>query len=104
GELPYSSVRIIAMQKLARFAPEMKRLCPLSTQLPFLYSALLVSCLGSEPVPGCGSVIPKQDCISAAARGARYSFCCSGVAIIPIMCRLPSSGAIIFNDTGPIGE
>ena len=71
GLLSVASVRAMTMQNPAPIAPLMKRLCPSITHRPFSRRAVVRRASGSEPAPGCGSVIPKQERVCPEARGAR---------------------------------
>jgi hypothetical protein len=66
-----ASVRAMQMAKDAVFAPEMNFFSPSMTQPPSTLRAVVCSIDGSEPAPGGGSVIAKQDVVRPAASGAR---------------------------------
>jgi hypothetical protein len=57
--------------KAAPSAPVMNHLVPVIDQPPSMRSARVASIEGSEPAPGAGSVIAKQERTSPAASGAR---------------------------------
>jgi hypothetical protein len=57
--------------KAAPSAPVMNHLRPLIDQPPSTRSARVRSIEGSEPAPGAGSVIEKQERTSPAASGTR---------------------------------
>ena len=56
---------------------------------------------GSEPLPGCGSVIAKRDRTRPSAIGASQRSFCAGVPIVASTRMLPSSGAAQLKQTGP---
>ena len=66
-----SPVRAMTIANAAPSAPVMNHLSPSITQPPSTCRALVRSIDGSEPAPGDGSVIAKQERTSPAASGAR---------------------------------
>ena len=66
-----SSVRAMQMAKAAPSAPVMNHLSPSITQPSPSRRAVVRSIAGSEPAPGGGSVIAKQERVSPRASGAR---------------------------------
>ena len=95
------SFSAMTIEKAAPSAPVMSHFSPLTTQPPATRRARVCRAIGSEPAPGGGSVMEKQERTSPATSGARYFACCSGV---PVMCSrwmLPSSGAAQLSATGP---
>ena len=66
-----SPVRAITIANAAPSAPVMNHLSPSITQPPSTRRAVVRSIDGSEPAPGAGSVIAKQERTSPAASGAR---------------------------------
>ncbi len=65
------AVRAMQMANAAPSAPVMNHLSPSMRHPPGTRVARVVSASGSEPAPGAGSVIAKQERISPAASGAR---------------------------------
>jgi hypothetical protein len=65
---------------------------------------VVISIDGSEPAPGAGSVIAKQERVRPATSGASQRVFCASVATTSIRWMLPSSGAWMFIATGPSGE
>ena len=59
---------------------------------------------GSDPAPGAGSVMQKQDRVAPAANGRSHRSFCSWEATASSRCMLPSSGAKICIATGPSRE
>ena len=66
--------------------------------------AVVSSAAGSEPAPGGGSVMQKQERMAPVARGRSQRSFCAGVATTSIRCMLPSSGADRFMASGPRTE
>jgi len=66
--------------------------------------AMVDSIDGSDPAPGAGSVIAKQDRISPSASGRRYFSFCSALATTSSRCMFPSSGAAQLSASGPSSE
>ncbi len=101
GLSPCSGVRAMQIVQAAPSAPVMYHLRPLITQASPSRWAEVLSMDGSDPTPGLGSVIAKQDRTAPPTSGARYLSRCSGVATRFIRCMLPSSGAAQLRASGP---
>jgi hypothetical protein len=56
---------------------------------------------GSEPPPGAGSVIAKEERTLPSTRGLSHLFFCAGVPARARRFMLPSSGAAQLNASGP---
>ncbi len=66
-----ASLRATTMAKSARMAPLINHFSPLMTQPVSVRVAVVFSIRGSDPAPGAGSVIAKQEWISPRASGSR---------------------------------
>lgn len=97
-------VRAMQMAKAAPSAPLMNHLRPSIRQPPPVLVAVVASARGSDPAPGAGSVIAKQERTSPAASGRRYRSFCPSVATTSSRCILPSSGAAQLSASGPRSE
>jgi hypothetical protein len=71
GASPTAGVRAMTIANPAPSAPVMNHLRPLITQPSPSGFAAVWSISGSDPAPGAGSVIAKQDRCSPRASGAR---------------------------------
>ena len=73
-----SEVRATRMKCAAPPAPVMNHLWPWITQLSPFFSARVGSCSGSEPPPGAGSVMAKEERTLPSTMGrSHFSFCAS---------------------------
>src|SRR2546421_3372784 len=82
-------------------APVMNHLWPLITQpCPFL-SARVRIMAGSEPPPGAGSVLAKEERALPATMGLSQFSCCAGGPTRASRFMLPSSGAAQGNADRP---
>ena len=97
-------VRAMQIAKPAPWAPLMNHFRPSMRQPPSTFAAVVDSIDGSDPAPGAGSVIAKQDRISPSASGRRYFSFCSSLATTSSRCMLPSSGAAQLSASGPSSE
>ena len=98
-----SDVRAIRMKCEATAAPEMNHFRPEMMYRSFLRSALVsIMPPGSEPEPGCGSVITKEERTSPSMIGCSHlSFISSVGSVLLRIDMLPSSGAWQLTMTGP---
>ena len=85
----------------ASAAPEMNHLWPVMTHLLPRFSALVRIIDGSEPPPGCGSVIAKDERTLPSTIGRSHFSFCAGVPTFASTFMLPSSGAWQLSAFGP---
>ncbi len=79
----------------------MNHLRPCTTKRSPARAAVVRIIEGSEPPPGCGSVIANAERTRPATMGASQRACCAGVATLARSVMLPSSGAAQLKQTGP---
>ncbi len=92
------------MKCAASAAPVMNHLRPRITHLPPLFSAKVRIMAGSEPPPGAGSVMAKDDLTLPSTTGRSHHSFCAGVPVRDRRFILPSSGAAQLIDSGPNSE
>lgn len=81
-----------------------RRQAPLQALVEAIEVAVVRSIEGSEPEPGAGSVMAKQERAWPWTSGRNQRSFCASVATTSIRWMLPSSGAWMFSATGPSGE
>ena len=96
-----SEVRAIRMKCAAPSAPVMNHLRPVMRYLPPFFSALVRIIEGSEPPPGAGSVMAKDERTLPSTMGLSHLSFCSGVPTSLSTFMLPSSGAMQLMASGP---
>ena len=74
---------------------------PCTTQRSPWRSARVSVIAGSEPLPGCGSVIANAERTRPSTIGASQRACCAGVPTLASSIMLPSSGAAQLKHAGP---
>src|SRR5215510_4495916 len=82
-------------------APVMNHLWPRITQAAPRFSARVRIMAGSEPPPGAGSVMAKEERTLPSTIGLSHFSCCAGVPARASRFMLPSSGAAQLNASGP---
>mmetsp|Transcript_33937 Transcript_33937/g.109632 ORF Transcript_33937/g.109632 Transcript_33937/m.109632 type:complete len:226 (+) Transcript_33937:1162-1839(+) len=100
-----SNVRAMMMVKAAPLAPVMSHFSPLMVYPPSASALAVVRrAVGSDPAPGGGSVIEKQERVSPASIGSRDWRRCASFAMRSSICIFPSSGAAMLRAIGPSME
>jgi hypothetical protein len=89
------------MKCFASAAPVMNHLRPRIRQPRPARSARVSIIDGSEPEPGAGSVITKDERTRPSTIGASQRARCAGVATFASSIMLPSSGAAALSAAGP---
>src|ERR1700688_1431989 len=85
-------------------APVMNHLRPWIAHLLPRRSARVWIMLGSEPPPGAGSVIAKDELTLPSTIGRSHFSFCAGVPTLASRFMLPSSGAMQLKASGPNSE
>ena len=98
GSSPVFATR---MKCCAVSAPVMNHLRPCTIQRSPRRSARVSIIAGSEPLPGCGSVIANAERTRPSTIGASQRAFCAGVATFASTVMLPSSGAAALKHAGP---
>ena len=96
-----SEVLATRMKCAAPSAPVMNHLRPWTTQLSPCFSAVVSIIAGSEPAPGCGSVMAKAERTSPLTIGCSHLVFWASVPTFSSAVMLPSSGAAQCSATGP---
>ena len=96
-----SEVRASRMKCSATPAPVMNHLWPWITQASPFFSARVRIMSGSEPPPGAGSVMAKEERTLPSTMGRSHLSFCAGVPTSASTFILPSSGAAQLNASGP---
>lgn len=96
-----SEVRAIRMKCCAAPAPVMNHLRPWISHLSPWRVAVVRIIDGSEPLPGLGSVITKDERTLPSMMGCSQRSCWSGRATCASTRMLPSSGAAALKAAGP---
>ena len=92
------------MKCRAASAPVMNHLRPSTIQRSSRRIAVVSIIAGSEPAPGCGSVITKDERTRPSTMGCSQRSFCASVATFSSTIMLPSSGAAQLHTTGPKSE
>ncbi len=96
-----SEVRATRMKCCASPAPVMNHLRPVTTKRSPRFSARVLIIAGSEPPPGAGSVIAKEERALPSTIGRSHFSFCAGVPMRASKLMLPSSGAMQLNASAP---
>ena len=96
-----SEVRAIRMKCGAVAAPVMNHLRPCTTQRSPRFSARVRIIDGSEPQPGCGSVMTNDERTAPSTIGCSQRAFCASVPTLSSTIMLPSSGAAQLKVAGP---
>ena len=96
-----SPVLAISRKCAAAAAPVMNHLWPCTTHASPRRVAVVRIIDGSEPPPGCGSVITNDERTSPSTIGCSQRAFCASVPTRSSTIMLPSSGAALLNAAGP---
>ena len=102
--LASSEVLATTMKCLASPAPVMNHLRPSTIQRSPRLRAVVRIIDGSEPAPGCGSVIANAERTVPSTMGCSQRSFCASVPTFSSSIMLPSSGAAQLTATGPKSE
>jgi hypothetical protein len=95
----------MTMNVCATPAPVMNHLCPSMIHLsPLRVAVVCIMPAGSEPAPGCGSVIASADRTSPSTMGCSQRAFWSSRATFSNTSMFPSSGGAQLNAAGPKSE
>jgi len=89
------------MKCCATPAPVINHFRPCTTQRSPRRSARVSIIDGSDPLPGCGSVIANAERTRPSTIGFSQRSRCASVPTFASRIMLPSSGAALLNTTGP---